>query len=105
MPTSESYLGSLPRYHPAEEDLAEKAQCPICLMQFLADDHMHVLPPCGHTFHPYCCLPWLRKQNTCPVCRHELPSDDPGWEAKKERERAEAEREADLERLHGGMFG
>ena len=42
VPTSEAYLASLPRYHPADEDLAEQAQCSICLMQFAAEDHMHV---------------------------------------------------------------
>ncbi|KAK4749350.1 hypothetical protein SAY87_026799 [Trapa incisa] len=32
--------------------------------------------PCRHRYHWLCVLPWLRKRNTCPCCRFELPTDD-----------------------------
>lgn len=32
--------------------------------------------PCDHIFHWKCVLPWLKKTNTCPCCRFQLPSDD-----------------------------
>ena len=32
--------------------------------------------PCGHIYHPDCLTPWLETQNTCPVCRFELPLEE-----------------------------
>ncbi|XP_051127224.1 E3 ubiquitin-protein ligase SGR9, amyloplastic [Andrographis paniculata] len=32
--------------------------------------------PCGHLFHWECILRWLGDRNTCPCCRHRLPTDD-----------------------------
>ena len=33
--------------------------------------------PCGHIYHPDCLKPWLETNNTCPVCRFDLPLEDP----------------------------
>tara|TARA_Y100001958_G_scaffold143641_2_gene120799 strand:- start:961 stop:1515 length:555 start_codon:yes stop_codon:yes gene_type:complete len=54
--------------------------CSICQDNFNIDDEILELP-CGHKFHGEGCecpglLPWLKDNNTCPMCKHELPSED-----------------------------
>ncbi|XP_068082728.1 E3 ubiquitin-protein ligase RNF181 [Anabrus simplex] len=78
-------------------------QCPVCLKDHEVGEKLKVLP-CEHEFHAECILMWLEKTNTCPLCRHELPTDDEEYELlRKEKLRAK-EREEDLATLHNSMF-
>lgn len=54
--------------------------CTICHDEF-PDDAEVVELPCKHCYHGDCIMPWLETHNTCPVCRTELPTDNPGHEA------------------------
>ncbi|TFJ96696.1 fish-egg lectin-like [Platysternon megacephalum] len=57
-------------------------KCPVCLLEFEEDEGARKMP-CEHLFHSGCILPWLGKTNSCPLCRHELPTDDQEYEEYK----------------------
>lgn len=42
--------------------------------------------------------------NSCPLCRHELPTDDENYENYRKEKKRAIEREKDLETLHDSMF-
>ncbi|EFJ50253.1 hypothetical protein VOLCADRAFT_58539, partial [Volvox carteri f. nagariensis] len=67
--------------------------CPVCTEVLQVGDEVQLLP-CKHSYHATCLAPWLEQNNSCPICRQELPTDDPHYEARKEREAAEARERA-----------
>ncbi|XVF55375.1 hypothetical protein PTKIN_Ptkin06aG0032100 [Pterospermum kingtungense] len=50
-------------------------ECVICKEEMREGRDVCMLP-CQHLFHWMCILPWLKKRNTCPCCRFQLPCDD-----------------------------
>ena len=49
----------------------EKPNCCICLDEIELGKETLLLP-CGHMFHSNCGFTWLKKSNTCPICRFEI---------------------------------
>ena len=49
----------------------EKPNCCICLEEIELGKETLLLP-CGHMFHSNCGFTWLKKSNTCPICRFEI---------------------------------
>eukprot|EP01064_Diplonema_japonicum_P022023 TRINITY_DN3164_c0_g1_i1.p1 TRINITY_DN3164_c0_g1~~TRINITY_DN3164_c0_g1_i1.p1 ORF type:complete len:260 (+),score=62.01 TRINITY_DN3164_c0_g1_i1:60-782(+) len=72
-PTSAEVLRNLPSVVTTEEH--HEAVCPVCQDNFVSGETGTELP-CGHLFHKDCITPWLEAKNSCPTCRHELPTDD-----------------------------
>lgn len=60
---------------PSVEPRGGGGGCAVCGEEMAAGRDACELP-CRHVFHWGCILPWLRKRNTCPCCRFELPTDD-----------------------------
>lgn len=79
-PASKSAIQSLPDVKISEDLLSSDSwQCAVCKDTFELDEEAKQMP-CKHIYHADCILPWLELHNSCPVCRYELPTDDPDYE-------------------------
>ncbi|KAK4362329.1 hypothetical protein RND71_017570 [Anisodus tanguticus] len=82
-PASKTVVRDLPTVAVSKEDLEKNdATCAICKDEMNLGEKARQLP-CAHRYHGDCILPWLGIRNTCPVCRHELPTDDPDYERRR----------------------
>mmetsp|Transcript_18356 Transcript_18356/g.31384 ORF Transcript_18356/g.31384 Transcript_18356/m.31384 type:complete len:159 (-) Transcript_18356:64-540(-) len=52
----------------------EPPTCTICV-EFIQIGNRGMFMPCGHIYHPDCLKPWFETNNSCPVCRYEIPKD------------------------------
>ena len=50
---------------------SEKKKCTVCLEDFENSDKVINLT-CLHMFHSECIRKWLRKNNSCPICKNEV---------------------------------
>ncbi|KAL1373145.1 hypothetical protein HN51_003156 [Arachis hypogaea] len=82
-PASASVVRSLPSVVVTKDDVeGNNALCAVCKDEFCVGESVKVLP-CSHRYHGDCILPWLGIRNTCPVCRHEFPTDDADYERRR----------------------
>ena len=83
-PASERAINNLKKIEINEQNINEfkEQTCNVCLENFNAGQITMKLD-CGHYFHEKCITHWLKMRNTCPVCRHELESNDPNYEKRK----------------------
>lgn len=81
-PASKSAIEKLPSVKVGKEILeSDYSDCAVCKDGFELDEEVKKLP-CKHMYHSDCILPWLELHNSCPVCRFELPTDDPDYESR-----------------------
>lgn len=93
---SESTMKKLPIVEITKEHIDAQTSCPICLEPFFllpnnddqrndensTDKETSSLPepirqmPCEHTFCESCLFRWLKQNNTCPLCRKEIESEN-----------------------------
>ena len=76
-PTEEQILNNLPETE--IDDVTkldpEKRNCVICLEEFKNGDKATSLP-CIHLFHTSCIKNWLKKQNSCPICKFKITQEN-----------------------------
>ncbi|PSR96583.1 E3 ubiquitin-protein like [Actinidia chinensis var. chinensis] len=82
-PASKTVLENLPSVILTQEDVEnDNALCAVCKDGIIVGEQAKQLP-CSHRYHGDCIVPWLGIRNTCPVCRYELPTDDPDYERRR----------------------
>ncbi|XP_057247271.1 uncharacterized protein LOC130589751 [Beta vulgaris subsp. vulgaris] len=70
-PATEAAIEELERLAAGGDQEVDSTTCAICLEE--GSMTMSVRLPCKHVFHEGCIVKWLRKSNSCPLCRYELP--------------------------------
>ncbi|KAF8410423.1 hypothetical protein HHK36_002952 [Tetracentron sinense] len=81
-PAARSAVSALQTVEITPED--EGLVCAICKDSVQIGETARKLP-CGHGYHGDCIVPWLGSRNSCPVCRFELPTDDPEYEEERRK--------------------
>lgn len=80
-PTQVAFIKGLPELELTEADMEVRSKleaadplchCAICREGFALGDLLKRLP-CQHEFHGACVATWLKVNNTCPICRCQLP--------------------------------
>jgi hypothetical protein len=81
-PAARSAVEALPSAVLAAGEEGEGEECAVCKDGVATGDRVKRMP-CSHRYHEECIVPWLEVRNSCPLCRFELPTDDPKYEAWK----------------------
>uniref|UniRef100_A0A8C5WR61 E3 ubiquitin-protein ligase RNF181 n=1 Tax=Laticauda laticaudata TaxID=8630 RepID=A0A8C5WR61_LATLA len=102
-PAARRAVEGLPEVRVGAPQAAKGLRCPVCLLEFEAGEAARRMP-CQHLFHAGCLLPWLGKTNSCPLCRHELPTDHPDYEEYKQEKVRKEQQAHRLACLHGAMY-
>ncbi|XP_057861341.1 E3 ubiquitin-protein ligase RING1-like [Cryptomeria japonica] len=78
-PASKTAVETMPTIKISETHLApDSAHCAVCKDEFDMGSEAKQMP-CNHIYHTDCIVPWLAQHNSCPVCRYEMPTDDPHY--------------------------
>ena len=64
-------LGKYKKIRSIDNLIQSKLSCPICLENYSTKEFKRELK-CGHTFHKKCIDKWIKKYNTCPICREKI---------------------------------
>mmetsp|Transcript_64 Transcript_64/g.111 ORF Transcript_64/g.111 Transcript_64/m.111 type:complete len:215 (-) Transcript_64:1133-1777(-) len=57
-----------------EKNTNDAPSCVVCYEDFEHDSEAIEFPRCKHMYHSICIKEWLSRNNSCPMCRIELPA-------------------------------
>ena len=61
--------------HITKYESFKETECAICMADYKGNDIIKSFYKCNHIFHKKCLLDWLKKNNKCPICNHDLSDD------------------------------
>ncbi|XP_057512356.1 E3 ubiquitin-protein ligase RDUF1-like [Actinidia eriantha] len=104
-PASKAAVESMPTVKIVAGHVSSESHCAVCKEPFVLGSEAREMP-CKHIYHSDCILPWLSLRNSCPVCRHELPTESPTTSDLEIGDRSAEEEAVGLTiwRLPGGGF-
>ncbi|XP_047309541.1 E3 ubiquitin-protein ligase RDUF1-like [Impatiens glandulifera] len=106
-PASKVAIESMPTIEIEDSHIYSESHCAVCKEAFVMGSEAREMP-CNHIYHADCILPWLSLRNSCPVCRHELPTDSGSVSELENESQPSADGEAavglTIWRLPGGGF-
>ncbi|CAK9187264.1 unnamed protein product [Ilex paraguariensis] len=108
-PASKTAIESMPTIEIVAKHVYSESHCAVCKEAFVLGSEAREMP-CKHIYHSDCILPWLSIRNSCPVCRHELPTEATNgseFDTNRDGSREQSEEEAvglTIWRLPGGGF-
>ncbi|KAL9891391.1 E3 ubiquitin-protein ligase RNF181 homolog isoform X1 [Glossina fuscipes] len=100
---SKRAIAALPTHEIGDEDDLDDLECVVCKQPAEKGEKYKILP-CKHEFHEECVLLWLKKANSCPMCRYELETDDEAYEELRHFRQDEANRRERNRDLMNSMF-
>ncbi|XP_037952878.1 E3 ubiquitin-protein ligase RNF181 homolog [Teleopsis dalmanni] len=100
---SKRAIAKMPLHDITEDDVKNDVKCPVCLKPAEIAEQFKVLP-CKHKYHEECILLWLKKTNSCPLCRYELETDDPVYEELRLYRQDEPNRRQRQDNLMDSMY-
>ncbi|GKV29959.1 hypothetical protein SLEP1_g38832 [Rubroshorea leprosula] len=102
-PASKAAIESMPIIKIESSHVMTESHCAVCKEPFELDVEAREMP-CNHIYHSDCILPWLSIRNSCPVCRHELPTETATNLGENDSVRDEEAFGLTIWRLPGGGF-
>ena len=65
-----------PIYINKKDEVLNDKECLICLEKFEYKKYKRVLKCCNNIYHKTCIDKWLKKNSTCPTCRHDYLKEE-----------------------------